>query len=66
MSNATSTKFDVPLSDAAKELSLSWFIAWRLLLSGQLAGEKRGNRWYTSRESIDALRESLNNTTPAK
>jgi hypothetical protein len=50
MSNAVKL---IPLTDAALQLGISWERAWRLMLSGQLTGMKRGNRWFVDRRSID-------------
>lgn len=45
----------IPLADAAMELGLSWPRAWRLVLTKCLEGEKRSNRWYVSRASVERL-----------
>lgn len=46
----------VSLADAAKLLGMSWQQAWRLVLIGELAGEKMGGRWIVTSESVDAYR----------
>ncbi len=38
----------IPLTDAAKRLSISW----RALLNGHLEGEKRNGRWYVTPCSV--------------
>lgn len=42
----------IPLTDAAKRLSISWERAWRALLNGHLEGEKRNGRWYVTPCSV--------------
>ena len=43
---------NIPLTDAAKELSISWERAWRALLNGQLEGEKTNGRWHVTLCSV--------------
>ena len=43
---------NIPLTDAAKRLSISWERAWRALLNGHLEGEKRDGRWYVTLCSV--------------
>ncbi len=46
----------IPLVEAAQRLSLSWSRAWRLMLSGELRGQKRGGtRWYVQVQDVDRL-----------
>lgn len=46
----------IPLVEAAQRLSLSWSRTWRLMLSGELHGQKRGGtRWYVRVEDVDRL-----------
>ena len=46
----------IPLVEAAMRLSLSWSRTWRLMLAGELRGEKRGGtRWYVRVEDVDRL-----------
>jgi hypothetical protein len=46
-------KKDIPLSEAALRLGLSWERAWRLVLTGVLVGQKREGKWTVSQASID-------------
>ena len=43
----------IPLADAALRLRVSWHTAYRMLLQGELEGERAGNRWLVSRASIE-------------
>ncbi len=52
------------LSDAALELGMPWRRAYDLMLSGCLRGERRGARWFVSRESVAAFRRELEMSTP--
>lgn len=45
----------IPLPVTAHRLRVSWAQAWRLLLSGELKGEKRGCRWFVFEESLEEL-----------
>ncbi len=45
----------VPLTVAAQRLGISWPRAWRLVLTGALAGFKRDGRWFVAAASLDAL-----------
>ena len=49
----------MPLADAAQRLGVSWERAWRLLLSGSIAGEKRSGRWWVKTADVDRTREIL-------
>jgi hypothetical protein len=49
-----STLADVPLSVAAHRLGVSWAAAWKLVLTGDLDGERVGGRWVVSSASVDA------------
>jgi hypothetical protein len=49
----------LPLSDAARTLGLPWEAAWRLVLTRRLDAERRSNRWYVSRESVERLATEL-------
>lgn len=51
MSDATG---EMPLSLAAQTLGISWARAWRLVLSGELKGERREGRWWVRRASVQA------------
>ena len=42
----------IPLTEAAHRLSMSWERAWRALLSGYLDGEKCDGRWFVSADSV--------------
>ena len=43
---------NIPLTDAAKRLRISWERAWRALLDGRLEEEKRNGRWYVTPCSV--------------
>ena len=43
----------IPLTEAAHRLSMSWGRAWRALLNGHLDGEKRDGHWYVSADSVN-------------
>lgn len=46
----------IPLAEAAQRLGVSWGRAWRLLLTGELAGEKRSGRWWVRLSDVDRVR----------
>ncbi len=46
-------KNDIPLSEAALRLGLSWERAWRLVLTGALVGQKHHGKWTVSQASVD-------------
>lgn len=49
----------VPLTDAAMRLGRSWGQAWRLMLTGQLEGEKNSlGRWEVSEASVNRVIEA--------
>jgi len=50
------TAGDIPLSVAAHRLGVSWATAWRLLLKGDLVGEKIGGRWVVTSDSVETYR----------
>ena len=48
----------VSLPEAARQLGVSWPVAWRKVLTQELAGQQVGNRWLVSQASVDrALQE---------
>ena len=47
---------NLPLSQAAHQLGLSWAQAWRLVLQGELKGEQRNGRWYVAADEIRRFR----------
>lgn len=47
---------EIPLVEAAHLLGLSWAAAWRLMLTGQLVGNRRNGKWFVNRESVDEFR----------
>jgi hypothetical protein len=53
------------LAQTAATLRISWAIAWRLVLLGQLVGEQRGNRWWVRADSIEKMRRQLEARRPA-
>lgn len=50
---------DISLSQAAKELGVSWAVAWRLLLQGKLLGRKVGKNWWVDERSVRHLQENV-------
>ncbi len=63
----------IGLAEAAAALRIPYQDAHRLLLTGQLTGEKRGGRWYVAIESLKHLesegalsQESASRATAAK
>jgi hypothetical protein len=53
---------EIPLSQAARRLGLSWAAAWRLVLERELDAHQRPNgRWFVQKDSVDAYvsRQSL-------
>lgn len=53
----------MPLTLAAQRLSQSWERTWRMVLSGRIAGEKRGGRWLVSAADVEAVRGEENVAT---
>ena len=45
----------IPLPHAAIRLRVSWAMAYRLLLGGELQGEQRRGRWYVKEEDVQRL-----------
>ena len=45
----------VPLSIGAQRLGLSWTSTWRLVLTGELEGEKVHGRWLLTESSLRRL-----------
>jgi len=45
----------IPLSDAAVEMAVSWQTAWRMLLSRELPGVKKGARWFVQRDAVERV-----------
>lgn len=43
------------LAEAAMQLKIPYQDAHRLLLVGRLSGQKRGGRWFVSRDSLAQL-----------
>lgn len=52
------------IPEAAMALGVGYSVAWRLLLTRQLRGVRRGARWYVQRADVDGLRE-MRVPTPA-
>jgi hypothetical protein len=53
-----STDHEVPLTEAAQKLGISWQRAWRLVLTGRLTGRKIGGRWFVTTESLATVSTS--------
>jgi hypothetical protein len=49
---------EISLTDAAQRLGISWGRAWRLLLTGKLAGVKREGRWFVDEVSVGVMEGS--------
>ena len=47
----------IGLAEGAQRLGLPYQDAHRLLLTGVLQGEKRGGRWFVTRESVERVRQ---------
>lgn len=56
----------VDLVTAAMELSVAWHVAHRWVLTHRLTGERRGSRWWVTRESVERLRVEQASTPTAK
>lgn len=48
----------IPLSDAAKELAVSYAKAWTMVLTGGLKGTKNAGRWMVDRADLDRILQS--------
>ena len=46
----------IGLAEAAAHLCIPYQDAHRLLLTGKLAGEKRGSRWYVQKADVERLK----------
>lgn len=46
MPTATPTKQFIPLTEYARSHRISWNVAWRRMLTGEVESEKRAGRWY--------------------
>ena len=55
----------LPLAIAARELRWPWHRAYRAVLTGQLASERRGARWFVSVASVRALQRAQAAEQPA-
>lgn len=42
----------ISLTEAAQTLRLSWSQAWRLVLKGELDGQKVGKEWRVTKASV--------------
>jgi hypothetical protein len=49
---------ELPLTAAALQLGISWQRAWRLVLTGEISGSKRGGRWFVDTVSLEQFGES--------
>lgn len=49
---------EVPLSEAAHRLGLTWSRAYSRLLAGELKGRKVGGRWVVEAESVAAAEQA--------
>jgi hypothetical protein len=54
----------IPLSEAAQQLRISWQRAWRLVLTGDLSGRKVNGRWMVTKASV-AQQMNIASTTPS-
>jgi hypothetical protein len=55
----------VTLPVAALELGVSWGVAWRLALRGELEASKIGGRWMVTRRSVERLQRKREPVTAA-
>ena len=46
---------EIPLSQAAQRLSLSWPRAWRLMLEGKITGRKIDGHWQVREADVERL-----------
>lgn len=46
---------EMPLSDAAFQLGITWSQAWKLVLTRKLSGRKREGRWYVDGTDLERL-----------
>ena len=50
------------LTDAAKQLGISWHRAWRLALTGDLDAQREGGRWYVTVASVEKYAARANSS----
>lgn len=53
------------LPQAAQRLGQSWERTWRMMLSGRIAGEKRGGRWFVNTVDVETVRSGQSDSKPA-
>jgi hypothetical protein len=53
-----SKRSEISLTDAAQRLGISWGRAWRLILTGKIAGVKREGRWFVNELSVEEMESS--------
>jgi len=46
---------DVALTDAAHQLHRSYAATWRLVLTGELPGHRRGRHWMVTKADLQAF-----------
>lgn len=54
----------IGLAEAAMNLGIPYQDAHRLLLTGKIAGEKRGSRWFVRLADVELLKRAAVATTP--
>lgn len=55
----TERRCTVPLAAAAQRLGWPWARAFDAILTGRLAGQRRGGRWYVCADALDRLAGEL-------
>jgi molybdenum-dependent DNA-binding transcriptional regulator ModE len=53
------TEPTISLPAAARRLGISWAVAWRKVLTGQLEGQQVNGRWRVSERSVRRLQPEL-------
>ena len=43
---------EIPLSEAARRMRVSWAVAWRKALTGEVEAVQRGRHWYVLEASL--------------
>lgn len=52
----TTRKAEIPLAETAQRLGVSWAVAWRKVLTGELEGRKNDRgKWVVTEESVTNL-----------
>lgn len=60
-----SSQAEIPLPEAALRLGISWQIAWRLVLRGDLKARKKDGRWLVEKSDVERLASERSQAQPA-